>query len=60
MICLFLAILELVKRRNVELVQGEAFGDIGLRRDLNLVRMVKRLRAMLRSNRNIADEHGSS
>lgn len=32
MICLFLAILELVKRRNVELVQGEAFGDIGLRR----------------------------
>src|SRR5436305_7547701 len=32
MIFLFLAILELVKRRNVELVQGEAFGDIGLRR----------------------------
>ena len=32
MICLFLAILELVKRRNVELVQGEAFGDIALRR----------------------------
>lgn len=32
MICLFLAILELVKRRSVELVQGEAFGDIGLRR----------------------------
>jgi segregation and condensation protein A len=31
-ICLFLAILELVKRRDVELVQGEAFGDIGLRR----------------------------
>lgn len=32
MICLFLAILELVKRQAVELVQGEAFGDIGLRR----------------------------
>jgi segregation and condensation protein A len=34
MICLFLAILELVKRQAVELVQGEAFGDIGLRRGL--------------------------
>lgn len=32
MICLFLAILELVKRQTVELTQGEAFGDIGLRR----------------------------
>jgi segregation and condensation protein A len=32
MICLFLAILELVKRRGVELVQAEAFGDIDLRR----------------------------
>ncbi len=32
MICLFLAILELVKRRAVELTQGEAFGDIGLQR----------------------------
>ena len=32
MICLFLAILELVKRRTVELTQAEAFGDIGLRR----------------------------
>ena len=32
MICLFLAILELVKRQAVELTQGEAFGDIGLRR----------------------------
>jgi segregation and condensation protein A len=32
MICLFLAILELVKRQSVELTQGEAFGDIGLRR----------------------------
>jgi len=31
MICLFLAILELVKRQTVELTQGEAFGDIGLR-----------------------------
>ena len=31
MICLFLAILELVRRQNVELTQGEAFGDIGLR-----------------------------
>jgi segregation and condensation protein A len=32
MICLFLAILELVKRQNVALTQGEAFGDIGLER----------------------------
>jgi segregation and condensation protein A len=32
MICLFLAILELVKRQSVELTQGEAFGDIGLER----------------------------
>ncbi len=32
MICLFLAILELVKRQAVELTQGEAFGDIGLSR----------------------------
>jgi len=32
MICLFLAILELVKRQIVELAQGEAFGDIGLRK----------------------------
>jgi segregation and condensation protein A len=32
MICLFLAILELVKRQAVELTQGEAFGDIGIRR----------------------------
>jgi segregation and condensation protein A len=32
MICLFLAILELVKRQAVELTQGEAFGDIGLKR----------------------------
>ncbi|HEX4231504.1 MAG TPA: segregation/condensation protein A [Bryobacteraceae bacterium] len=32
MICLFLAILELVKSQAVELMQGEAFGDIGLRR----------------------------
>jgi segregation and condensation protein A len=31
-ICLFLAILELVKRQAVELTQGEAFGEIGLRR----------------------------
>lgn len=31
MIVLFLAILELVKRQSVELIQGEAFGDIGLR-----------------------------
>ncbi|MBV8809869.1 MAG: segregation/condensation protein A [Acidobacteriaceae bacterium] len=30
MISLFLAILELVKRRTIELTQGEAFGDIGL------------------------------
>jgi segregation and condensation protein A len=30
MICLFLAILELVKRQSVALTQGEAFGDIGL------------------------------
>ena len=32
MICLFLAILELVKRHSVELFQEQAFGDIGLRR----------------------------
>ena len=32
MICLFLAILELVKRQSVSLTQGEEFGDIGLRR----------------------------
>ena len=32
MICLFLAILELVKRQSVELTQGEMFGDIALRR----------------------------
>ena len=32
MIALFLAILELVRRQAVELAQGEAFGDIGLRR----------------------------
>jgi segregation and condensation protein A len=32
MIALFLAILELVKRQAIELTQGEAFGDIGLRR----------------------------
>jgi segregation and condensation protein A len=32
MICLLLAMLELVKRRTVELTQAEAFGDIGLRR----------------------------
>jgi segregation and condensation protein A len=31
MICLFLAILEMVKRQSIELMQGEAFGDIGLR-----------------------------
>ncbi len=35
MICLFLAILELVKRQAIELTQGEAFGDIGLRRGLD-------------------------
>jgi segregation and condensation protein A len=35
MICLFLAILELVKRQTIELTQGEAFGDIGLRRGPN-------------------------
>ncbi len=32
MICLFLAILELVRRQAVELTQSESFGDIGLRR----------------------------
>lgn len=32
MICLFLAILELVRWRSVELTQGEAFGDIAIRR----------------------------
>ena len=32
MICLFLAILELVKRQAVSLQQGELFGDIDVRR----------------------------
>lgn len=32
MICLFLAILELVKRRGIRLTQSEAFGDIGIER----------------------------
>ena len=32
MIVLFLAILEMVKRQSIELIQGEAFGDIGLER----------------------------
>lgn len=32
MICLFLAILELVKRQAIQLSQGDAFGDITLRR----------------------------
>lgn len=32
MICLFLAILEMVKRQAIELVQKESFGEIGLRR----------------------------
>lgn len=32
MICLFLAILELVKRQAIALSQGEAFGDIGISR----------------------------
>jgi segregation and condensation protein A len=32
MICLFLALLEMVKRQAVELTQGEAFGDIGIER----------------------------
>lgn len=32
MICLFLAILELVKRRGVQLTQSEAFGDIDIER----------------------------
>ena len=30
MICLFLAVLELVKRQAIVLTQPEAFGDIGL------------------------------
>jgi segregation and condensation protein A len=35
MICLFLAILELVKLQAVDLTQGELFGDIGIRRREN-------------------------
>jgi segregation and condensation protein A len=35
MICLFLAILELVKLQAVDLAQGELFGDIGIRRREN-------------------------
>jgi segregation and condensation protein A len=34
MICLFLAMLELVKRQAIELTQGEMFGDIGLKKNL--------------------------
>jgi segregation and condensation protein A len=34
-ICLFLAILELVKVQAIDLIQGELFGDIGLRRREN-------------------------
>lgn len=34
MICLFLAMLELVKRQAILLTQGEAFGDIGLKKNL--------------------------
>ena len=30
MICLFLAILELVKRQAIQLTQKDAFGDIGI------------------------------
>lgn len=33
MICLFLAILELVKRQAILLAQGELFGDIGIRKN---------------------------
>jgi segregation and condensation protein A len=32
MICLFLAILELVKRQALQLTQRDAFGDIGLKK----------------------------
>jgi chromatin segregation and condensation protein Rec8/ScpA/Scc1 (kleisin family) len=32
MICLFLALLELVKLQAVGLTQGDAFGEIGLKR----------------------------
>ena len=32
MICLFLAILELVKRRSVDFVQEQLFGEIAIRR----------------------------
>jgi len=39
MICLFLAILELVKRQALELTQGEAFGDIGLQSGEGLERL---------------------
>ena len=35
MICLFLAILELVKRQAISLTQGDAFGEIGLARSSN-------------------------
>jgi len=34
MICLFLAMLELVKRQAILLTQGEMFGDIGLKKNL--------------------------
>jgi chromatin segregation and condensation protein Rec8/ScpA/Scc1 (kleisin family) len=35
MLCLFLAILELVKRQVVQLAQKEAFGDIYVKRSPN-------------------------
>ncbi len=38
-ICLFLAILELVKRQAIELMQGEAFGEIGLKRGPDFVEL---------------------
>ncbi len=35
MICLFLAILEMVKQQGIRLTQGELFGEIHVRRDAN-------------------------
>ncbi|MFZ0588860.1 MAG: segregation/condensation protein A [Bryobacteraceae bacterium] len=40
-ICLFLAILELVRIQAVELIQGELFGDIGIKRRENYNQMLE-------------------
>lgn len=46
MICLFLAILELVKLQAVDLTQGDLFGDIGLRRRENFKQALESVETM--------------